>query len=137
MKKNTHVSHIMHANPVTAHLGQKPSEAQAAMMNGGFHHLPVVDGKKLVGIITSTDLLRASYEYGVDSRQTATVLDHTRTLADLMQPNPVFVNPDDTVRHATTVLAEGFFHALPVVEGGDLVGIITTTDLLKFYVEQY
>ncbi len=69
MKKNLHVSHIMHANPVTVHIGEKPSAAQQKMMDGGFHHLPVVSGKKLVGMLSTTDLLRASYEYGIDTRQ--------------------------------------------------------------------
>lgn len=137
MKKNLHVTHIMHANPTTVHLGEKPSVAQEKMIEGGFHHLPVVSGKKLVGMLTSTDLLRASYEYGVDSRQSAVVLDDTRSIEDLMQSNPMSLHAESTIRKATEILSEGMFHGLPVVKDGDLVGIVTTTDLLRFYLENY
>jgi len=52
--------HDHHA--VSVHVGQKLSEVRAAMSEGGFHHVPVVSGKKLLGMLSATDLLRVTYE---------------------------------------------------------------------------
>jgi CBS domain-containing protein len=68
MRKNQPVSHLMTRDPVTLHLGQKPSEMQSIFAANRFHHLPaageyhalpVTDGDgNLKGIVTSTDLIR-------------------------------------------------------------------------------
>ena len=138
MRRNERITTIMTAQPTTAQVGQPLSEVSRMMHEGGFHHLPVLEGTQLVGIVTSTDLLRVSYEYGTDSRQTDTVLDHTVALRDLMQAEPTTIAEASTVREAITVLAEGAFHSLPVVDGeGGLVGIVTTTDVLRYMLEQY
>ena len=54
-----------------------------------------------------------------------------------MAKNPVGVSPDQTVRDVTEILSKQSFHSLPVVENGELKGVITTTDLLKYFLEQY
>ncbi len=66
MKRHERITHIMTENPITVHVGQKLSDVHKAMLDGGFHHVPVVSGNKLVGMLSSTDLLRVSYEYGTD-----------------------------------------------------------------------
>lgn len=137
MKRNEPVSHIMTKNPYTAHLGQPPSEVRDAFQRGGFHHVPVTKGGKLVGIVTSTDLLRATYEVGTDDRMNDAVLDHTRSIEDLMVADVTTLGPKDTIRNAFEVLAEGRFHAIPIVEDDVLVGIVTTTDLLRYTLDQY
>jgi CBS domain-containing protein len=138
MKRNERISTIMSTEPVTVHVHQSLGDVQQVMAEGRFHHVPVVSGKKVVGIISATDLTRASYEYGVDHRQAQSVLDHTRSISDVMQQGVVTVKASDTIRHATEILANDWFHALPVVDDQeDLVGIITTTDVLKYLLEQY
>lgn len=137
MRRNEPVSHIMTKNPYAAHIGQKPSEVRDAMTKGGFHHVPVVNAGALVGMLTSTDLLRATYEVGTDDRMNDAVLDHTRSIEDLMEGDVQTLAPKDSIRSAFEILAEGRFHALPVVEEGSLVGIVTTTDLLRYTLDQY
>ncbi len=138
MRRNEKITKIMTAEPTTVQVGQSLSEVQRVMHEGGFHHVPVLDGTRLVGIVTSTDILRVSYEYGVDARQSGAVLDHTVSLKDLMQPDPTTLRADQTVRDAVDVLAESSFHSLPVVDGeGSLSGIVTTTDVLRYVREQY
>ena len=138
MRRNEKVSKIMTASPATVQSGQKLSEVSTLMRDGQFHHVPVVDGKKLVGMLTSTDLLRVSYEYGVDPRQTDTVLDHTTAITDLMKTEVVTLGENATVRDAVQILSEGKFHSLPIVnDAGELQGIVTTTDLLRYVMEQY
>ena len=138
MNPNERVATIMSANPVTVHTHQSVGEVHRVMANGQFHHVPVVAGKKLLGMISTTDMTRAAFELAADDGKKTTRLDHSRTAEDLMQGGLVTVTPSDTIRHATEVLAKDWFHALPVVEGDDeLVGIITTTDILRYMLEQY
>ena len=95
MKRNVPVSTIMTKDPTTAHTDQKLSTVHKALAEGGFHHVPVVSGTTLVGMITSTDLLRVTYDYGVDSRMNDAVLDamgnQVLDLADMVSPYPVLV----------------------------------------------
>lgn len=138
MKRNEPVSRIMTTQIVTVHTGQRLSEVRTAMTDGTFHHVPVVSGKKLIGMLSATDLLRVTYEYGVDDRQNDTVLDHTVAIRELMTTTPVTLRDSGTIRDAVGILAEGRFHSLPVVDdAGDLVGLVTTTDLLRYLLEQY
>ena len=74
---------------------------------------------------------------GADPRQSAAILDHTRSIDDIMVTDVKTLHPNDPVRDAFALLAEGTFHALPIVEDDKLVGIITTTDLLRYALEQY
>lgn len=137
MKRNESVRKIMTANPITVQLGQSVEEAYKILLENDFHHVPVVDGKKLVGIVTSTDIGRITYSFDTDTRMTSTVLDHTRKLSDIMKKSPKSVKSSDTVRDATEVLSTGSFHALPVVDNDELVGIVTSTDLLCYLKEQF
>ena len=50
---------------------------------------------------------------------------------------PLAISPDTTIKEAAEILAEQTFHALPVTDNGNLVGMLTTTDLIKYLLEQY
>ncbi|MEQ1568459.1 MAG: CBS domain-containing protein [Myxococcota bacterium] len=138
MKRNEPISHLMTTDVRTAHLGQPLSEVRKLMGDGGFHHVPVVSGKHLAGLVTSTDLLKVTYQFKADDREIDAVLDATVKIEDLMQKYPVTLRSTNTIRDAVQILAEGRFHALPVVNDTDeLVGLVTTTDLLRYLLEQY
>lgn len=138
MKRNQKITNVMTSSPITVHLAQKLSDASKAMAEGGFHHVPVVNGTLLVGILSSTDLLRASYDFQVDARASEAVLDNTVTIGQLMKTEPVTLTDKQTVRDAVEVFANNVFHALPVVDAdGNLVGVVTTTDIMKYVLEQY
>lgn len=124
---------------VTVQLGEAPSKVRAVLQEGRFHHLPVLDGKKLVGIVSSVDFMRASLAaWGADERSLDAVLDSQLRLSDLMRAEPKTVVDTATVRDAAQGLAHGEYHSLPVVDGkGALVGIVTSTDLIRYLLEQY
>ena len=127
MRRNEKITSIMTADPLTVQVGQPLSEVQNLCDEHGFHHVPVCEGRKLVGILSSTDLLKVSYTYGED----------TVTTQQLMN-DPISLSTEATVRDAVTVLAPGRFHCVPVVDDeGDLAGIVTTTDILKYVEKQY
>ncbi|MEQ9406346.1 MAG: CBS domain-containing protein [Fuerstiella sp.] len=139
MKKNEAVTRIMSSNPVSVGRNETVSAARKMLEEKGIHHLPITDGKVLVGIITSNDFLRVSFgEFGnQDARNLDAILDHTYKIADLMNPNVTTINKDQTVRDAATILATSGFHSLPVVDGDNLVGIVTSSDLIQYLLDQY
>lgn len=97
--------------------------AKALMDAEGIRHIPVVDDGRLVGIITDRDLQR---HWGY--------LDST-LINVAMATDPVTVTPHATVEDAARILIQHRVRALPVVDQGRLVGILTTTDLLKALLE--
>ncbi len=139
MKKNDPVSHIIAKDVTTLDLSDPVSRARKIFEETSIHHLPVVSGEELVGLLTWTDFLRISFgEFGnQDSRSLDAVLDHTYTLKDVMQSTPVTMPLSGTVRDAAQLLSNHTFHSLPVVDGKKLVGIVTSTDLIRYLVEQY
>lgn len=139
MKRNEPVSHIMSTSLVTVHLKNKLSEAHALLFKHKIHHVPVVSGSHFIGLLTASDLLRVSWgdPYSHDPREIDVLLD-TQEIRAVMQEDVKTILPTTTIREAAQVLADGSFHCLPVVDvDGDLVGLVTTTDLIRYLLEQY
>lgn len=88
-------------------------------------HLPVLDGGRLVGIVSDRDLRLALH--GERTRETA--------VADVMTPNPITASPLDPVEKAARALTDHRIGCVPVVEAGEVVGILTASDLLRSFVE--
>jgi CBS domain-containing protein len=87
-------------------------------------HLPVVRGKKLVGLLTHRDLLRQASRRSPDSPQV--------TAREAMTTDVTTITPDTPVREAIRIMLRNQFGCLPVTTaGGTLVGIITESDLLR------
>ncbi|MEY3174801.1 MAG: Hypoxic response protein 1 [Planctomycetota bacterium] len=139
MRRNDPVSHVMTKDVVTLDLNAPLSKARAMFEETGVHHLPVMHGSELAGVLAWSDFLRISFgEFGnQDSRSLDAVLDHTYRLTDVMQTAPVTLPISGTVRDAANLLSRGDFHSLPVVDGRRLAGIVTSTDLIRYLLEQY
>ncbi len=140
MKRNEPVSKIMTTKLVTVHQGEPISKVRELIREHGIQHIPVVSGPKLVGIISHSDVLRVSFgeAFQTDERAVDATLDHTMTLEQLMQKDPVSVRENAPIREAAEVLVRGNFHSLPVVSDGQkLVGLITSTDLIRYLLAQF
>lgn len=137
MRKNEPISKVMSTKLITVHEADPVSKVRRVIEEHKIHHVPVVRGENLVGIVSWTDLMRVSFgEFGnQDGKQLDSILDHTYKMVDLMIASPVSLPTTGTVRDAARILSEGDFHALPIVEGSKLVGIVTSTDLLHFLAE--
>lgn len=100
----------------------------------GFHHVPVVDGGRVVGIVSALDVARASLERWVPDQATNEAWLAGIAARDSMTPLPEVLHPLDSLRVAAERLGDGAFHALPVVDPAShaLVGILTTTDLVRY-----
>lgn len=90
--------------------------------------LPVVDGKKLVGIITRSDIYSA---LGPVERWGAVKEGEEPAVDDFMTPKPLSVSPKEPLETAAILMHDNRISGLPVTDGTRLVGIITETDIFK------
>ncbi|QQS42179.1 MAG: CBS domain-containing protein [Acidobacteriota bacterium] len=132
---NATISEIMTVQPVTVSVDTPLPDVYRIAKEHSIHHLPVVDGGRLVGIISRTDLERVSFVNDPNSANVVEAMwDFLRT-ENLMTRSVVTIRKDQTVREAAELLKDGKIHALPVVEGGEIAGIVTTTDLIRYLLE--
>jgi acetoin utilization protein AcuB len=113
------VAERMTPNPSVVRLGDSLAAARVIMQAEGLRHLPVIERKRVLGIISDRDLRQHTNEM-------------TETLVEtVMTADPVTVSPHASVEEAASLMLVERIGCLPVVEDGGLVGIITTTDLLR------
>ncbi len=107
------------------------------MKTQGCRQLPVLDHGQLVGIITDRDVrLVMNSPLILHGRwQDEEILDNI-TAENCMTPDPMSITPDTPAHQAANLLSSYKFGALPVVEDGVLVGIITVTDFLNYFAQQ-
>lgn len=98
-----------------------------------------MSGEDIIGMLSLTDLLRVSFvdTYGSDESDVDTAVYNMLTIEQVMVKNIVSVSSTQTIKEVAEILAKNEFHALPVVDDDKLVGIVTTTDLLNYLLEQY
>lgn len=122
----TEVGLIMMKNLTTAPSNQPLEQLITLFEHITFHHVPVTNDGKLVGILSDRDISQCI----ASSEDKSTV-----TAADIMSPEPIIVAPSTTVEIASILLLENKISCLPVVsEQDELVGILTWKDLLRFFV---
>ena len=133
MRWSITVREVMSRDVVAVDVTATPSVLQDLLQGSAFHHLPVLEGKTLVGMVSAIDLARVSLSAWVEDAETAGAwLDSKFRIRDLMTWEPEFVRDADTIRVAADKLSSGSFHALPVLDHKDaLVGIVTSTDLVR------
>ncbi len=120
---------IMTTNVITVPLSASLAEARSLMRENRFHHLPVVnDGGEFIGLLTQTDVLAAtdSILRDVENRLRARNI----PIEDVMVRNVATIDEHASVRQAALFLEKHRIGCLPVVTGGNLVGIITDTDFV-------
>ncbi len=139
MKRNEPIQSIMTSAVQTVNLTQKLSEVRRLISEQGIHHVPVVNGAQLVGLITATDMVRLSFSaFGADERAVDAILDHEFSIEGVMTTELQVLNQRDKVRDAAKQLSPGGFHSLPVVDDeNNLIGMVTSTDLIRSLADQY
>lgn len=139
MRKNETISNIMSSNVEGVQEGQKLSDVRKLMSDKSIHHVPVINGKKLTGIVSFTDMMKLTMVTNGASEQTIdAIIDQQFGIRDVMTSNPVSLKESDNVRRAAEILSKGDFHSLPVINNTDeLIGIVTTTDLIRYLSAQY
>jgi CBS domain-containing protein len=133
MKHKPRITDVMTSDPETVHIGQSLADVYTVLQNGTFHHVPVVDGRKPVGMISATDILALVYDIDKnDDRMLRSMLEHQFTLDDAVSTDLITVQRDETLRAVADHLSHGSRHSVVVVnDEGDLDGIITSSDLIR------
>ena len=134
MIKNTPVSEIMTREVISLNTSDQLERAEEIFKSRKIRHIPIVRNDKIVGMLSYNDLLRISFAdaySGVIDEVDSSVYEMF-SLDQVMVKNPVSIAPTQTISELATVFTKREFHALPVVEDGRLVGIVTTTDLIRF-----
>ena len=127
----------MSTKPVTITADVPITEALRIMRQNQVRRLPVLDANgALVGIVSEKDLLYASPSpaTSLSIYEMHDMLSRLR-VTELMTANPVTVTPDTLLEEAALIMADSKIGGLPVVKNGDLVGIITETDIFKVFLE--
>jgi CBS domain-containing membrane protein len=139
MKQKVPVSTIMTKEVIKLNLSDDLTKAEKLFKKHHIRHIPVVNGNKIVGMLSYTDLLRISFADAVDDdeMEVDVTVYNMFSVEQVMARNLVKVAPETTIREVAEILSKREFHALPVVEDELLVGIVTTTDLIKYLINQY
>ncbi len=118
------IKEIMKSNLTSISQDTKLSEAYGIMQRNSIRHLPVVENKKLVGIVTDRDLRLST------SRLATHPFDPEAAVQNIMSHPVKTVHPSDPIESAAEQMRELRIGCLPVVEDMELVGIVTITDML-------
>lgn len=125
----------MTSDPDTVAAKTTVMEAMQRLREGGFRRLPVVDGDRLIGIVTDRDLKEATPSKATSlSVYELNYLLSKLVVRDVMVKGVVTIGVDEPIEQAALLMEEHKVGGLPVMEGGRLVGILTITDLLRAFV---
>lgn len=134
MIKDTPISDIMTRDVIYLDTKDQLEKAEDIFKSKKIRHIPIVKQGNIVGMLSYNDLLRISFAdaySGVIAEVDSSVYEMF-SLDQVMVKNPVSIAPDQTISELASVFMKKEFHALPVVQDGRLVGIVTTTDLIRF-----
>ena len=130
----TRVRDLMQDKIVTIGASDRLSTVEDIMTLGRVRHMPVVQGGRLVGVVSERDLLRASLSNltGSDLEERRAFLNGVE-IASVMSTPPVVIEAEALVEEAALMMAERRIGCLPVMDGQDLVGLLTENDLLRYF----
>ena len=139
MKRNEPVSNIMSDKITAVQEGQPLSDVRHKMIDSNIHHVPILSGKNLVGMVSFTDMMKLNVVInGADNHTIDAIIDQQFTISDIMSTELTTLNDRDTIRQAAEVLSENNFHAVPVTDNNsELQGIVTSSDLIRYLNNQY
>lgn len=131
----TQLSKIMSPTLITVETHTSLRQAQRILDQYKIRHLFVMDGKRLVGIVTDRDLRKAapSSKSPLTTHEREEFMDELKVV-EVMSRKLITASPTTTVREAAKVMVHEKIGCLPVVDGHTLVGIVTETDLLEILV---
>ncbi|MDG7001810.1 MAG: CBS domain-containing protein [Nitrososphaerota archaeon] len=114
---------VMSTDVVTASLMEPVYDAVYRMLTKNVGSIIVTDDGEVVGVVTKGDVLRRAFLKGVDPKNLA--------VKKVMSSPPVTTTPSTTLEEASRLMNEKRVSKLPVLENGKLVGIVTSTDIIR------
>ena len=130
------VREIMMGNPVTLKPVDTLDLANDIISLGRIRHIPILEEGRLVGLLSERDLIgaAASEILGLKQKRKSALL-KTVLIKDVMKKKVIVTKPDTSIKDAARLMADKRIGCVPVIENGALVGLLTTTDILR-YVER-
>jgi CBS domain-containing protein len=130
------VREIMMGSPVTLKPEDTLDLANDIISLGCIRHIPVVEDGRLAGLLSERDLIGAAATeiFGLKQKRKSALL-KTVLIKDVMKKRVIIVKPDTPIKDAAHLMADKKVGCVPVVSAGALVGLVTTTDILR-YVER-
>lgn len=134
----TQVKEIMVSDIITANMNDSVFAVYELFKKHKFHHIPIVNKKqKLKGIISWTDIERLKVGAGLfknpKKEEYTEALFHSMRACDIMGSEPVCIECNKSIEKAYRIFKKNEFHALPVMDQGELVGIVTPLDILDYF----
>ena len=129
------VTDIMTTNVVCVEPQQKLVDVKHIYEKKDFHHhIPVIENNKLVGMVSLLDFMYRIAGAGLDDNNEV----YSRlTVKDIMTPNPFYLTTSNSVKDIAEELVKGNFRAVPIVDQGmKVVGIVSTADVIKHFLNQ-
>lgn len=127
------VGNRMKTDVIAVAPGDTLRRAGSLLKEHRIHHLPVLEGTELVGIVTDTDIRNARLAEAPLEAPGPSAND--RTVAEVMTRDVVTLSPRDTIEDAALILHRRRFEAIPVVEGRRLVGIVAKADVIGAFLD--
>jgi CBS domain-containing protein len=127
------VREIMKGHPVTLKPGDTLDLANDIISLGRIRHIPVVEDGRLVGLLSERDLIGAAATeiFGLKQNRKSALL-KTVLIKNVMKKKVITVKPDTPIKDAAHLMAYKKIGCVPVVNEGALVGLVTTTDILRY-----
>ncbi len=127
------VRDIMMGSPVTLKPEDTLDLANDVISLGRIRHIPVVADGRLVGLLSERDLIGATADhiFGLKPKSRSALLKAV-AISDVMKKKVITVTPDTQIKDAARLMADKKIGCVPVVSAGALVGLLTTTDILRY-----
>ena len=126
------VKEIMSKDLIVVSPTERLVHARRLMIESHVGRLPVVEDDELVGMITSKDLMRAFIDFrkNVPEKHQKSQIKEV-LVEDIMSSNPQYVSKEMSISEVSNIMIETGYNGLPVVDAGEVIGIITQTDILR------
>lgn len=132
--KSVPISSIMTKNVVCVSPHQKIIDIKHIYEKKNFHHhIPVIENDKLVGMVSLIDFMYNIEGAGLSDDN---IVYNNLTVKDIMTLNPYTLTSSATIEKVAKVLANGRYRAIPIVEEEKVVGIVSTADVIKYFLKK-
>lgn len=127
------VREIMTGSPVTLGPDDTLDLASNVISLGRIRHIPVVEAGELVGLISERDLIgtAANQIFGLKQKNKSALLKSV-LVKDVMRKRVITIGPEAAIKDTAQIMADKKIGCVPVLDGGALIGLVTTTDVLRY-----
>lgn len=133
MKSNS-ITTIMTKNVVCVSSEQSLLDVKHIYEKKDFHHhIPVTEDGKLIGMVSLVDFMYNIAGAGISDD---TLVYRELKVKDIMTQNPFYLTTEASIEDAAKELSKGYYHAIPIVENNKIAGIISTADIIKYYMNE-